>query len=135
MPARGREAPMLDQYDCAATLAASDIDRAKAWYRDKLGFTPSEELPDGSAYYKSGASQFFLYPTQYAGTAQNTVLGWDVDDIDKVAEDLRGRGVVFEEYDFPGLKTENGIADIEGERAAWFKDSEGNILAIIQSMR
>ncbi len=123
---------MLDQYDVAATLPASDIERAKAWYRDKLGFTPAEELPDGSAYYKSGSSQFFLYPTQFAGTAQNTALGWDVDDIEKVVEELRGGGVVFEEYDFPELKTVNGIADIAGERAAWFKDSEGNILSIGQ---
>ena len=72
----------------------------------------------------------FLVP---AGTAQNTVIGWEVDDIDKVVEDLRGRGVTFEEYDFPGLKTVNGIAELEGiERAAWFKDSEGNILSIGQ---
>ncbi|MDP9343264.1 MAG: VOC family protein [Actinomycetota bacterium] len=124
---------MLDQYDCTATLPASDIERAKAWYRDKLGFTPAEEFPDGSANYKSGSSKFFLYPTQYAGTAQNTALGWDVDDLEKVVEDLRGRGVVFEEYDFPGLKTVNGIAELEGvERAAWFKDSEGNILSVGQ---
>ena len=124
---------MLDQYNAEATLAASDIQRAKDWYRDKLGFTPEEELPDGSCFYRSGSTRFFLYPTQFAGTAQNTVLGWDVDDIDKVVEELRGRGVLFEEYDFPGLKTENGIATLEGiERAAWFKDSEGNILSIGQ---
>ena len=124
---------MLDQYDCSATIAAGDIDRAKAWYRDKLGLTPVEELPDGSCYFKSGSSRFYLYPTQYAGTAQNTVLGWEVDDLEKVVEDLRGGGVEFEEYDFPGLKTVNGIAELEGvERAAWFKDSEGNILAVSQ---
>jgi len=124
---------MLDQYDVSPTLPASDIERAKAWYRDKLGFSPEEELPDGSAYYKSGSTRFFLYPTQFAGTAQNTAVGWDVDDLDKVVDELRSRGVVFEEYDFPGLKTENGIAVLEGvERAAWFKDSEGNILSVVQ---
>jgi catechol 2,3-dioxygenase-like lactoylglutathione lyase family enzyme len=123
---------MLDQYDVEATVPASDIERAKAWYRDKLGFTPADELPDGSAHYRSGSSQFFLYPTQFAGTAQNTALGWNVDDIEKVVEELRGNGVVFEEYDYPELKTVNGIADISGERAAWFKDSEGNIVSIGQ---
>jgi catechol 2,3-dioxygenase-like lactoylglutathione lyase family enzyme len=124
---------MLDQYDVSATLPASDIQRAKDWYREKLGFTPEEELPDGSAYYRSGSSRFYLYPTQFAGTAQNTAVGWEVDDIEKVVEELRGRGVVLEEYDFPGLKTVDGIAELEGiERAAWFKDSEGNILSIGQ---
>jgi catechol 2,3-dioxygenase-like lactoylglutathione lyase family enzyme len=122
---------MLDQFDCVATIAAGDIQRAKDWYRDKLGLTPSEDLPDGSAYYKSGNTQFYLFATSFAGTAQNTVMAWEVDDIEKMVEELRGRGVVFEEYDFPGLKTENGIATLEGvERGAWFKDSEGNILSL-----
>src|SRR5438093_4119909 len=107
---------MLEQYDIAATLPAADIDRAKAWYQEKLGFSPKETLPDGSAYYRSGSSEFFLYPTQFAGTAQNTVAAWTVDDLEKVMEELRGRGVAFEEYDVPGLKTVNGIAEIEGER-------------------
>jgi catechol 2,3-dioxygenase-like lactoylglutathione lyase family enzyme len=124
---------MLDQYDVEATVPAADIERAKAWYQEKLGFSPEETYPDGSARYRSGSSRFFLYPTQFAGTAQNTAVGWEVDDVEKVVEELRGRGVVFEEYDFPGLKTVNGIAEISGvERAAWFKDSEGNILSVGQ---
>jgi catechol 2,3-dioxygenase-like lactoylglutathione lyase family enzyme len=133
LPQEREEVSMLDQYNLEPTLPASDIDRAKAWYRDKLGFTPEEELPDGSAYYRSGSSRFYLYATQFAGTAQNTAAGWIVDDLDKEMEELRGRGVVFEEYDFPGLKTVNGVAEIEGiERSAWFKDSEGNILSLGQ---
>jgi catechol 2,3-dioxygenase-like lactoylglutathione lyase family enzyme len=122
---------MLDTYDIGPTLPASDMARAKAWYEEKLGLTPYNESPAGMSY-RTGNTRFDVYPTQYAGTAQNTAAGWIVDDVEKVVEELRGRGVVFEEYDFPGLKTVNGVAEIEGERAAWFKDSEGNILAVSQ---
>jgi hypothetical protein len=82
--------------------------------------------------YRSGSTRFTLYPTGFAGSGQHTLGGWIVDDIERVVSELRERGVVFEEYDFPGLKTENGIADLVSERAAWFKDSEGNILALFQ---
>ena len=122
---------MLDQYDVAATLPAADIDRARAWYEEKLGLKPFEESPAGLRY-RSGSTEFFLYPTQFAGTAQNTLAGWNVDDLEAVVAGLRERGVVFEEYDFPGLKTVNGIAELDGERAAWFKDSEGNTLSVGQ---
>src|SRR5438552_665793 len=98
---RHGEDSMLDRYNLAATLPASDIDRARQWYEDKLGLKPFEESPAGLRY-RSGSSEFFLYPTQYAGTAQNTAAGWDVDDLEAVVAALRERGVVFEEYDFPG---------------------------------
>ncbi|HEY7282018.1 MAG TPA: VOC family protein [Actinomycetota bacterium] len=122
---------MLDTYDIGVTLPASDLERAKAWYAEKLGFEPAMESPAG-VRYRSGSSFFDLYPTTFAGTAKNTAAGWVVDDIEAVVAELRARGVEFQEYDLPGLKTVNGIADIEGERAAWFVDSEGNILALGQ---
>jgi catechol 2,3-dioxygenase-like lactoylglutathione lyase family enzyme len=122
---------MLDRYPIMPALPASDIERAKRFYAEKLGLTPESEDP-GGVDYRSGGNVFYLYPTQFAGTAQHTLAGWEVDDIDKVVGELRGRGVVFEEYDLPGLKTQNGIAELNGERIAWFRDSEGSILAIVQ---
>jgi hypothetical protein len=73
-----------------------------------------------------------MYTTQFAGSAKNTVMGWLTDDIERDVRELKNHGVAFEEYDFPGLKTVNGIANLPGERAAWFKDTEGNILSIGQ---
>ncbi len=122
---------MLDQFDIAATLPASDIDRAKRWYQEKLGLTPEREEPEG-VEYRCGSTKFSIYPSQFAGTAQNTAAAWEVDDIDKCVEALRANGVTLEEYDLPGLKTETGIAEMGGIRGAWFKDSEGNILAVAE---
>jgi catechol 2,3-dioxygenase-like lactoylglutathione lyase family enzyme len=113
------------------TLPTADIERAKRFYEEKLGLTPIAEDP-GGVHYRSGSSYFDLYPTQAAGIAQHTLAAWLVDDLEEVMGELRSRGVVFEEYDTPGLKTVNGVAEFETERAAWFKDSEGNILAVAQ---
>ena len=123
---------MLSNDKFVAMLPVSDLDRAKRWYSEKLGFEPLAE-DNGGAHYRSGTARFDLYATQFAGTAQHTQAGWMVDDIERTVEQLQGRGVVFEEYDFPGLKTVEGIADLGYERAAWFKDSEGNILSLGQA--
>jgi catechol 2,3-dioxygenase-like lactoylglutathione lyase family enzyme len=122
---------MLGNYDMLTTLPAQDIERAKRFYEEKLGLTPIFEDP-GAVHYRTGSTYFDIYPTQAAGAAEHTLAGWMVDDIERVVDELRGRGVVFEEYDFPGLKTVDGIATLDTERSAWFKDSEGNILAIGQ---
>lgn len=114
------------------TLHASDLERAKAFYRDVLGSEPVRET-EAWVTYRSGASIFQLYPTTSAGTAQHTLAGWVVDDLEGAIAELRGRGGVFEDYDFPGLRTVEGIAELAGvERAAWFRDSEGNILSVSQ---
>jgi len=112
------------------SIPARDLGRAKRFY-EKLGFKPIEEGPEG-AYYATGDTKFFLYESAYAGTNQATTAGWEVDDLDKEMSELRSRGVVFEEYDLPGIKTVNGIATVDSEKAAWFKDSEGNILNIAE---
>jgi catechol 2,3-dioxygenase-like lactoylglutathione lyase family enzyme len=122
---------MLERFDFVATLPAADLERAKAWYRDMLGLEPVEEY-EGAVVYRAGPSTFQIYPSGDAGTARNTQGTWYVDDIDAVVTELRSRSVAFEEYDFPGLKTEDGIADLGFERSAWFKDSEGNTLAVSQ---
>lgn len=121
---------MLDRFRVHASLAVSDLDRAKTWYREKLGLEPKEEM-EGGAWYECGdGSWFLLYPSGSAGTAENTVAGWTVDGIEDVMEKLRERGVVFEEYDMPGMKTENGLLASGPYKAAWFKDSEGNTLEL-----
>jgi predicted enzyme related to lactoylglutathione lyase len=117
-----------------AAIPASDFERAKAWYAEKLGLKPEWE-DQGGAWYQIEATGFLLYASQFAGTNQATAAGFTVDDIEGTVGELRERGVVFEEYDFPGLKTEDGVADLGSELAAWFKDSEGNILAIFESPR
>ena len=124
---------MFKDSNIMAVLPAKDINRAKEFYRDKLGIEPSESMEEGSVMYSCGqGTRFLVYQTDNAGTAKNTQMGWETDDIERDMEEMRGRGVVFEEYDFPGLKTENGIATASWGKGAWFLDSEGNILNIAQ---
>jgi catechol 2,3-dioxygenase-like lactoylglutathione lyase family enzyme len=114
-------------------IAAADLDRAKAWYADKLGFQPTTEMAGFVLHYPSGASRFEVYKTDVAGTAKNTVGVWRLVGLRDDVARLRANGVVFEEYDFgDDEKTVDGILfDASGEDlTAWFKDSEGNILAI-----
>jgi catechol 2,3-dioxygenase-like lactoylglutathione lyase family enzyme len=124
-------------------LPAQDLQRARAFYAEKLGLEPVEERPGGLRYEWPGCV-FALFETAGAPSGDHTQMGFEVGDIDAVVSDLRGRGVVFEDVDVPGLRTVNGIADVEGnypskggvgERAAWFRDSEGNLLGIGQPVR
>ncbi len=119
----------LANSDVYATIPAQDLERAKSFYADKLGLKPSQEGPEG-LHYRSGNGEFLLFESTGAASGNHTQLGWDVADLEAAVSELKGNGVVFEEYDLPGFKTVNGIADIEGERGAWFKDSEGNLLAL-----
>jgi catechol 2,3-dioxygenase-like lactoylglutathione lyase family enzyme len=134
---------MLEQSDVAARLPAQDLERAKAFYAEKLGLRPSEERP-GGLRYRCGKGWFALFASSGLPSGNHTQLGWEVEDIEATVAELRARGVVFEEYDLPGLKTVNGIARVGGnypsrgglgERAAWFRDSEGNLLGIGQPIR
>jgi catechol 2,3-dioxygenase-like lactoylglutathione lyase family enzyme len=130
---------MLDGYDVATRLPAQDLDRARTFYAEKLGLHPVEERP-GGLLYRCGGTRFVLFASAGRASGDHTQMAWTVDDIEAVVTELRGRGVEFEEYDFPGLRTVNGIADVTGnypsagtgERGAWFRDSEGNMLAIGQ---
>jgi catechol 2,3-dioxygenase-like lactoylglutathione lyase family enzyme len=126
----------------ATRLPASDLARARRFYAEKLGLEPSEERP-GGLLYRSPDGAFALFESAGASSGDHTQMGWEVEDIEAAVADLRARGVVFEEYDLPGLRTVNGIADIEGnypskgagERGAWFRDSEGNMLGLGQPIR
>jgi len=124
---------MLKKNDVMAVLPAKDLARAKQFYDDVLGLEPPEVMDDENLLYRSGnGTAFLLYKSDYAGTAKNTQMGWGTDNIEAEVDDLRGRGVVFEEYDLPGLKTENGIATSPVGKGAWFTDTEGNILNLFQ---
>lgn len=124
---------MLKDKQVGAVLPAADITRARNFYRDKLGLEPENADAEDNLQYKcGGGSAFLLYQTPNAGTAKNTQIGWMVDDLPGAVAELRANGVVFEEYDFPGLKTEGGIATTpDGSSAAWFLDTEGNILTLV----
>ena len=113
-------------------LPASDINRAKDWYRDRLGLKPVNDTEDGGGTYETGGTRFLLYPSQFAGTNQATAAGFQVTDFDATIAELRSNGVTFEEYDFGDeLRTTDGVFTTpDGTRIAWAKDSEGNILAI-----
>ena len=114
----------------STALPCQDFERAKGWYKEHLGLAPTRETLAGAWYELAKGTSFFLFTSSGAPSGTHTQMGIEVDDIDAVVADLKSQGLKFEEYDFPGLKTVDGIADIEGERAAWFKDSEGNLIAI-----
>jgi catechol 2,3-dioxygenase-like lactoylglutathione lyase family enzyme len=133
---------MLDDGRVATRIPAQDLERARTFYAEKLGLEPSEERP-GGLLYRCASGEFALFESAGASSGTFTQMAWEVDDIETMVEGLRRRGVVFEEYDVPGLTTAHGIAEVEGnypskgtgERAAWFHDSEGNLLAIGQVVR
>jgi catechol-2,3-dioxygenase len=123
---------MLTDCETYTVLPASDLTRARTYYSEMLGLEPTSVNALGLFYRSPGGSLFHIYETTNAGTAQNTQMGWITANIDAEVAALKARGVVFEDYDFPGLKTVDGIASLEGERAAWFIDSEGNYLHLSQ---
>jgi catechol 2,3-dioxygenase-like lactoylglutathione lyase family enzyme len=127
----------------AVRLPAQDLDRARAFYAEQLGLEPIDERPGGLLYRVSNGD-FAVFLSTGRASGEHTQMGFEVADIDAEVADLKARGVVFEDVDVPGLRTHDGIADIEGnypsknargERAAWFRDSEGNLLGIGQLVR
>lgn len=120
----------------APMIPASDIERAKTWYAETLGLKPDYEDPSGVQYQTGSGTEFWVYPSQFAGTNKATCMGWMADNLQAEMDDLKTKGVTFEEYDIPGVKTVDGVADFgNGDRGAWFKDSEGNIHALFESPR
>jgi catechol 2,3-dioxygenase-like lactoylglutathione lyase family enzyme len=123
---------MLARFSAATMIPAKDLQRTRRFYEGVLGFSPAGEHP-GAVIYRSAGSQFNLYETESGGTAEHTLMGWMVDDIEAVVRDLAGRGVAFERYDMPRFRTDSsGIADMGEDRGAWFKDPEGNLLSVWQ---
>ena len=131
---------MLKDGRVATRLPAQDLERARRFYAEKLGLEPAEERP-GGLLYRFGSCEFALFASAGTSPGSFTQMGWEVDDIEATVAELKARGVAFEEVDLPGLKTVGGIAEVEGnypskggkgEHAAWFRDSEGNMLGIGQ---
>ncbi|MER8103531.1 VOC family protein [Kitasatospora sp. NPDC094016] len=124
---------MLGDAPLQAVIPAADLARARSFYTDTLGLKLAEET-DEELVCDCGGTQFTIYHTPSGGQAAHTLASFKVTDLDDAMSALRERGITFEEYDFPGLKTVNGIAERDNLRAAWFKDSEGNILCLAQSV-
>jgi len=128
---------LLDRGRILVRLPAQDLDRARRFYAEKLGLEPSEER-EGGLLYRAADGEFALFASAGASPGTFTQMGWEVESIEATVAKLRERGVLFEEVDLPGLRTVDGIAEIagnypskgSGERAAWFRDSEGNMLGI-----
>lgn len=122
---------MLKDSKVTANVPVSDIDRARSFYADTLGLTPTDENPGGLIYTTGGGTTFFLYQTEYAGQAGHTIAQWHVDSVDDEVRELKSKGLEFEHYDMPGVRWDGDVARMEGMgSAAWFKDSEGNIMCL-----
>ena len=122
---------MLQQCPLYAYLPAQDVPRARRFYEGRLGFVPKEETAGGVVYEFADRTACFLYPTPNAGSSKASQAFWQVSDIEREVAELRARGIELERYD--GVD-ENGILTDGDARAAWFKDTEGNILAVVQGM-
>jgi catechol 2,3-dioxygenase-like lactoylglutathione lyase family enzyme len=133
---------LFQNAEVATRLPAQDLERARAFYAEKLGLEPVEERP-GGLRYRCGNTYFVLFESSGRASGDHTQMAFEVDDIESVVDEMRRRGVIFEEVDVPGLRTVEGIADVEGnypskgvgERGAWFRDSEGNLLGVGQPVR
>lgn len=137
------DSDLLSRARVATRLPAGDLDRARRFYAEKLGLEPVDERPGGLLYRCSGAD-FVVFRSTGASPGTFTQMAFEVDDIETAVAGLRRRGVVFEEVDAPGFRTRDGIAEIDGnypskgargERGAWFRDSEGNLLGIGEPIR
>ena len=125
---------MLQESPLYAYFPARDLDRARRFYEETLGLVPKSVNNGGVTYEFGGGTAAFLYPTHNAGTSRASQAFWSVEDVDREIVELKKRGVVFERYDdMPGERTAEGAVIAGGAKAAWFKDSEGNILAIIET--
>jgi predicted enzyme related to lactoylglutathione lyase len=125
---------MLQRFPMYAYIPAKDMQRARRFYEDKVGLRPKQEIAGGVVYEFAGGTACFLYPTPNAGTSRASQAFWSVADVEQEVAELRARGVEFEDYDMPGEKSPSGVVTAGGAKAAWFKDSEGNIMAVIETM-
>jgi catechol 2,3-dioxygenase-like lactoylglutathione lyase family enzyme len=125
---------MFADRNITVMLPAKDTTRAVRWYEEKLGLKPDSTTDYGANYTLPGGTPMFLYQSQFAGTAGHTLLSIESRDLAADMQELRARGVKFEDYDLPDLKTVDGIAEFGPVKNAWLKDSEGNIIGLVQGM-
>jgi predicted enzyme related to lactoylglutathione lyase len=124
---------MLSRSPIRAYIPATNVARARKFYEELVGLTPKEDYA-GGVIYECGGNEMFLYPTANAGTSKASQAYWEVDDVEAEVAELKARGMVFEDYDLPGMTMRNSIAVGGGAKTAWFKDTEGNILAISERL-
>lgn len=121
---------MFDRFPMLPMLPAADLERARRWYEDRLGISPTNPFPEQELNLYA---RFVSYKSQYAGTAKNTAAMWVADDFDAALAHLRDRGVELKTYDMPELDWDNGVASApNGARTVWFEDSEGNVLSVVE---
>jgi len=125
---------MFKDRQATVMIPATDVERAKRWYKEKLGVEPVRDDQYGVQYLLGGGTHAFLYPSGYAGTAGHTLVSFASPDLRQDMADLRSRGVTFLDYDLPGLQTKDGVADFGPVKNAWARDSEGNILGFVEGM-
>jgi predicted enzyme related to lactoylglutathione lyase len=125
---------MLQDFPMYAYIPARDLKRAREFYEQKVGLRAKEETNGGVVYEFAGGTACFLYPSENAGTSRASQAFWSVKDVDGLVAKLKAKGVVFEDYDIPGTRSPQGAVTAGGAKAAWFKDSEGNIMALIEDV-
>ncbi|TMG58012.1 MAG: VOC family protein [Chloroflexi bacterium] len=122
---------MLKIKSASTAIPAQDIKRARQFYEQKLGLTVAEEQPDGGVVYRTGETGFLVFPSMGKASGDHTQMAFEVDDVTTAVGELKSKGVKPEEYDYPDFKSHDGIVDMpDGEKGAWFKDSEGNLIAL-----
>jgi catechol-2,3-dioxygenase len=122
---------MLGDTDAVATIAVKDLEAAKTFYESVLRLTPMPSRERGVLEYKSGNGRVLVYQSQFAGTNKATAATWPVANVEREVADLKSRGVTFEHYDFPGMKRQGDVHEGGSSKAAWFKDPDGNIHAVV----
>jgi catechol 2,3-dioxygenase-like lactoylglutathione lyase family enzyme len=123
---------MLSSARTHATLPATDLDRARRFYEETLGLVPADVQPGGVFYETARGTRFLVFPSSGQASGSHTQMGFQVDDITAEVADLRSRGVVFETYDMPAFDRDTMIATFPAIRSAWFKDTEGNLIGIVE---
>ena len=121
---------MLKNAPIIPYIPAKDLDRARKFYQEKVGLDPGDKFDGGITFKCGGGTTIVMYQSAFAGTSKASQAFWAVEDVPTEVADLKKRGVVFEEYDLPGVKTIDGM--LPDKTAAWFKDSEGNTMALIK---
>ena len=123
---------MLAELDSHTMVAVVDLARAKQFYEERLGLAGVEDTKGLWTFKGPGGSRFCLFASPLAGTAKNAVMGWQTIDITTEVQQLKSRGVVFEDYDLPNFKTIDSVVTSMSGKSAWFRDSEGNMLGLVQ---
>jgi catechol 2,3-dioxygenase-like lactoylglutathione lyase family enzyme len=122
---------MLGDKDAIATIAVKKVDAARKFYEGTLGLKSVASQEPGVLTYKSGKANVLVYESQFAGTNKATAVSWAVDDLEAAVRDLKAKGVRFEHYDLPGVTRQGDVHGTGKTKAAWFKDPDGNILALV----